>query len=232
MASPWYMYRMDDPSGTYGKIRDPLGPYLKPDVNICVPGGVPITALWSGTVTNVNRSAQWHDSVTIAADNPPNKIATHTAYNWMGNAVVSKGDRIQAGQTVGYSRGGSGVCTAFAFTHDDTYGDGTFSQYNGDPRLNPYPYLLAFRAGKPLPVNGGGNGNGTGTPTTGNSALDTFLSAIGLNISGLSQWVVNIGKDIGIFLIAVTLVVLGIILLAGKQIADVGKKAGGVAILA
>jgi hypothetical protein len=154
--------------------------------------------------------------VTLSIDNPPNSIATHQAYNYMGNIAVSQNQRVQAGQVVGYSRGGSGICTAFALTNDARYGNGTFSQYNGDPRLNPYPFLLAFRAGKALPIigdTGGGAGGITGGGASSSSDILTWLQ----------NNVFSIFREIGIFLLALMLIVAGILLLAGKQIEETVK---------
>ena len=49
MSTPWYNYNLDSPGGGYQEMIDPMGNYLKPDTNIAVPAGTPITSWDSGT---------------------------------------------------------------------------------------------------------------------------------------------------------------------------------------
>jgi hypothetical protein len=197
MSQPWYTYPQDRPPGVYGSYPDPLGPYPKPDTNVCVEKDVPITALGSGTVTNVSGSSvQWGPSVTVKLDQPLNSIADHMAYNFLGSTSVNTGDYVQKGQVIGYAGSSKGICTAFALTHDDVYGTKTFSQYVGSPSLDPRPVLQAAIAGLPItPFTAGTTGGVSGI------------------VSGVTTTVTSILKDTAVFILALLLIILGVFLL-------------------
>jgi hypothetical protein len=206
MSNPWYTYPQDKPPGVYGSYPDPLGPYPKPDTNVCVPTGVPITALASGTVTGVNPHCQWCPSVTIKLDQPLNNIADHMAYNFLGSTTVSNGDKVQKGQIIGYAGSPSGICTAFALTHDDMYGNGTFSQYVGSPSLDPRGVLASAIAGLPI------------TPFTSNGST----GATGGILTGITSTITALLKDAAVFILALLLIIIGVVLLKDTASSDVG----------
>lgn len=145
MNQPWYLYPLDSPGGGYGEIQDPMGNYLKPDTNVAVPSGTPITALFSGVVTDVHMLFG-QPSVTVALDNPINPLATHTSYNFLGSSNVTVGERITAGQQIGVA--GGAVNTAFALTPDPVWGSTNFNlNATGNPLLDPRPVLESIRSG-------------------------------------------------------------------------------------
>jgi len=99
MSQPWYEYpRIDD----YGS-PDPDGPFPKPDSNILVPDGVPITALASGVVSGINAPDGSHPAfgqvVTVKLDTPLNPIADHMAYLHLNQISCSQGQRVTFGKT-------------------------------------------------------------------------------------------------------------------------------------
>ena len=200
----WYTYPQDQPPGVYGSYPDPMGNYPKPDTNVCVPSGVPITALASGTVTGSQSNCLWCPSVTIKLDQPLNDIADHMAYNFLGSSTVHTGDTVQKGQIIGYAGNSKGVCTAFALTHDDIYGGSTFSQYVGSSALDPRPVLKAAIAGLPI------------TPFTASNSS----SGVGGIVSGVTSTVQSLLKDAAVFILALMLIVLGVLLLKDTGTGD------------
>ncbi len=145
MADPWYSYPQDDPGGGYGERREPLDPrYLKPDTNIRVPAGTPITALKSGTVTDVNEKGKTAGglSVTVRLKDQINIVATHISYNYLGSAQVSPGQPVQKGDTIGIAGSPHEIWFAIALTKDDVWGGPNFAlNAQGDRRLDPRPVL-------------------------------------------------------------------------------------------
>ena len=218
MASPpWYTYPHDQPPGVYGSYPDPVGPYPKPDVNVCVPGGLPITALLPGTVTSVTYPS-WspgQPSVTIKLDSPINNLATHTAYNYLGSATVQAGMHINAGQTVGYAKG-TGICTAFALTADDVYGDGTFMQYAGNPLLNPMGVLNAAINGTLASL---------GNPLTGTSNLGVQISnpLDAITSSPLWQFISDPMRPLKM-LVGIMLIGIALVLMLSPEAASTARK--------
>ena len=100
MSQPWYKYpRIDD----YASNPDPDGPFPKPDSNILVPDGVPITALASGVVSGINAPDGSHPAfgqvVTVKLDTPLNPIADHMAYLHLNQISCSQGQRVTFGKT-------------------------------------------------------------------------------------------------------------------------------------
>lgn len=156
----WYQYpRIDNYGG-----KEPFGGFPKPDSNVQCPDGTAITALGSGQVSAVvpNGSDAWGATVTVRLDVPVNSIATHEAYlHLAANPPVRVGQRVSVGTLLGYS-GGANAAGAqkapvgFALYNGDQYGHGpSWSQYLGNPALNPVPVLDAFAGG------GGGTGGFT-----------------------------------------------------------------------
>lgn len=234
MAEPWYLYPVDSPGGGYGQLLDPYCArcgccdYLKPDTNIAIPQGTPITALRSGVVTDVTDHGGGAGglSVVIQDNNPINSVATHEAYNFLGSSSVRVGQQIQAGQQIGKAGSPYGVNFALALTPDNTWGGQSFNlNARGDPRLNPMQLLSPARAGQPLPQN-------TGDTTGGGGGLTGLPFGIGGAIGALEQSFVNLSEEVGVFVLALLLIILGVILLAGKQIRGVAEKAGEGALLA
>lgn len=153
IIKPWYTYSRIDEIGT----PDPYGKFPKPDSNIQVTDGHPVTALLAGTVTNIDRTSAWGCAVTIKLDKPLNQLATHTAYlHLAGSIPVSVGQHVNAGSLIGFS-GGSLACGSqkvplgFALYNGDTYGYGpawnTQMQYV-TTLLNPVPLLNAASSGQ------------------------------------------------------------------------------------
>lgn len=148
MAQAWYMYPDDTGTGQYGSYPDPMGAYTKPDDNVCVPSIVPITAIMSGTVTDISWNKAWSGSVTVKLDHPPNSFAQYCAYNFLTVVNCQVGQRLQVGSLVGYP--GKSVCLAFGLTNATPWGAGYFGKGPGsaDPRLDPRPIIQAARAGR------------------------------------------------------------------------------------
>jgi Peptidase family M23 len=148
----WFNYPF---ANDYGG-KEPFGNYPKPDLNIQCPAGTPVTAVSSGIVSGINSPSgiipAWGASVTIRMDTPYNAIATHYACLHMQPipASLRVGTRVNVGDTLGYAgsataQGIEKVPLGFAFFNGDCYGYGaTFSQYNGDQRLNPYSFLTGI----------------------------------------------------------------------------------------
>ena len=153
IIKPWYTYSRIDDIGT----PDPYGKFPKPDSNIQVTDGHPVTALLSGTVTYVDRTSAWACAVTIKLDKPLNRLATHTAYLHLASSIpASVGQHVNAGDLIGFS-GGSLACGSqkvplgFALYNGDEYGYGpawnTQMQYV-TTLLNPVPLLNAASSGQ------------------------------------------------------------------------------------
>ena len=173
MATAWYNYPIDSPNGTYGKITDPLGNYGKPDVNVGVPAGVPITALANGTVTNITDFGRNSGglSITVALDKPINKLATHISYNYLGSGTVRVGQHVVAGEQIAIAGSVYGIMMAVGLTPDAAWGGPSFSlNAAGNPQLDPHLILNAVRSGAPLPFSA------ALTSYTGSSAAAAFQS--------------------------------------------------------
>lgn len=228
----WYNYPMDNPGGGYGEILDPYCSsgggctYLKPDTNMSIPSGTPITALQSGTITSVKDQGKGDGglSVVIKSDNPINSVATHVAYNFLGSSNVSIGQHIQAGQQVGKAGSPYGINFALALTPDNNWGGSSFNlNATGDKRLDPRILLNSVRSGAPIPQSTGGGSTGGGT------GLSGLPFGLGGAISIVETSIVNLTEEIGVFLIALLIIGLGVFLLAQRQIegaAKTGVKAG------
>jgi hypothetical protein len=187
MANPWYSYPQDSPGGGYGETPEPLDPrYHKPDTNIQVPAGTPITALLSGTVTDVSDRGRTAGglSVTVLLDQPWNDVATHISYNYLGSTSVAAGQHVQSGQTVGIAGSPTGIFTAVALGSDNVWGSGPGFALNavGDPRLDPRPVLAAANKGA----------LGMGVPAGWHDDGTTLVAPNGVHIMhGFRTWVLS-----------------------------------------
>lgn len=186
MATPWYLYPQDTPGGGYGEMIDPVCAgglychYLKPDTNIAVPSGVPITSLFSGTVTDVsNRGASDAGlSVTVRLDNAINSLAQYISYNYLGSASVVKGQHISSGEQVGVAGSPTGINFAVALGSDPVWGSGPGFQQNavGNPLLDPRP-ILKEAANGTLATSIGFNHIGNASPLSSTSGGGTTSSS-------------------------------------------------------
>jgi murein DD-endopeptidase MepM/ murein hydrolase activator NlpD len=153
---PWYTFKRVDNLGT----PDPFGGFPKPDSNIQLPAGYPVTALLPGTVSGVDTSSSWGASITIRLDQPLNALADHTSYLHLRCDLQARpGQHVGGGQLIGYN-GSSQACGSqkvplgFALYHGDNYGvsDGwqymTVANLTGNGALNPVPLLNAAAAGQ------------------------------------------------------------------------------------
>jgi len=218
------MYPLDTAGGGYGST-EPLCPgcYKKPDTNIGVPSGTPITALASGIVSDSSDKGRTSGglSVTVKLDQAINSNATHMSYNYLGRSIVSPGQRVNAGQIIGYAGSPYGILTAFGLTSDSSWGCCAGFQLNarGDPSVDPRPVLAAIRAGKPLP-----SGNPNPSPSCSCGVTDIGCCIAGaLNLDAIKASIVNFTEEVAVFLIALLLIVIGVMLLAGKQITGFTK---------
>lgn len=197
MSGPWYTYPGDSPGGGYGEILDPLCQggkctYLKPDYNVAVPGGVPITSLNSGVVTDV------HDyggccgglSTTVKMDNPPNSLAKYVSYNFLGSADTYVGQRVNSGTKIGTAGSPYGINFALALSADPRWGGPNF-KYNavGDPRLDPRQLLGNIKGGSSVPPSSDSN-------------------------SGSPDFVTGLTEHVLVFLVALVLIIVGFIIIA------------------
>lgn len=208
----WYSYpRIDN----FGQI-DPQGNYWKPDSNIMTPPGYPVTSLYSGTVTSVQRTSWGQTVVTMKMDNPINALATHTFYEHMHDSTVQIGQRVQAGDLIGHANYlGEGANLGVGFYSGDVYGSGTaWNTLQNDLKpggaglLNPSKILGSLEGGNTSVLQ-----TGTTQPTTSCGQWD-----IGCMIK-------TAGEAIAIFLIALVMIILGFYLLAEKQVTGLAKKA-------
>lgn len=220
--APWWTFpRIDN----YG-APDPFGGFPKPDSNIQLPDGYPVTALLSGTVSGINSPTgaipDWGAVVTIKLDNAINPIATHSAYLHLAGVApgVSLGSHINAGDLIGYSGGSLAAGTqkvplGFALYNGDYYGFGpTWAQFLGSPALNMTPLLNAASSGQ------------LGTIQQGNFASFTTGGITGVPISFVSDWLSNPARIIkliaGLILLAIGLYAL--ILPQTRNIVEQGAK--------
>lgn len=232
--NPWYTFNRID---NFGSI-DPQGQYFKPDSNILTPPGYPITALLPGTVTSVARTGWGQTVVTIKLDQPLNPRATHYYYEHMHSAAVYVGQRVAPGDLIGNANlSGEGANLGFGLYSGDVFGSGPAWDVlqqdlapGGPGLLNPTPLLNQAKGGNGLfpgstgvagilpPVNAAVSG-ATGAVTQCqpwdlacmlNNAHDTIIS-----------W----SEHIAIFTLAIVLMLIGIYLLAQKQVDQVASGA-------
>lgn len=202
----WYDYPLDAPGTSYGQVQDPVcqgqpNCYLKPDVNVAVPGGTPITALLSGIVTSVQDQGSGSGglSVVIKSDQPINTLATHTAYNYLGSSSVQVGQHINNGQQLGIAGSPYNINFALALTTDDIWGNGGF-HYNatGNSQLDPHLLLNAVSSGT--------------LPSSQQGTQQSGQNQGSVNLGGLTSWITNplriIKMVVGILLVGIALVLL------------------------
>lgn len=242
MATPWYAYPLDSPGGGYQEMTDPMGPYLKPDTNIAIPAGTPITTWDSGTITSViDRGRTLAGlSVTERLDHPPNSQAQYASFNYLGSSTVQVGQRVQPGQQVGVAGSPYGVNFALGLGVSPTWGAQCPQCTSKQPSLDPRLILNALRAGSGIPTGASANITSQGqAQINAQNSFGALPFGIGNAIVSLQQSLVNMLQEIGIFLIALVIIILGVMLLWGKQItgfvegsAQKGAKAAEVAAVA
>lgn len=144
----WYTFpRIDNLGGV-----EPFGGFPKPDSNIQIPTGYPVTALLPGTVSGIDKASAWGCSVTIRLDKAMNSLATHNAYlHLRGDIQVTVGQHVTSGQLIAYNGlaqacGAQKVPLGFALYNGDNYGSGSAWQYMTRANLNgglldPVPLL-------------------------------------------------------------------------------------------
>lgn len=194
VGKQWYDYPY---ANDYGG-PEPFGNYPKPDLNIPSPTGTPCTAPWPGIISGINSPSgaipAWGAAITIRMDTPLNAIATHYAFLHMQPipANLRVGQRVGVGDVLGYAgnalaQGAQKVSLGFALYAGDIYGFGSAWSYNGDQRLNPYPYL------QKISKNGiAGSGNGLVSFTT--SALQNIQLAPNASVTQLLVAIDEFGK--------------------------------------
>lgn len=154
----------------FGVYPDPVGPYPKPDVNIVAPANTPFVAPASGTVSSIDTSSFWGNSVTVQFDNPPNNVAQYYAFNYMSQVPneLGVGNHVNVGDTLAYGGANinnSGGTAAFAFSGGPRYGfdPGWSSNVIGqwiNPLLNPTDFINILKSGGAIGGGGGGGGGG------------------------------------------------------------------------
>jgi hypothetical protein len=149
LATPWWMYPADSPGGGYQEITDPFGNYLKPDTNIAVPSGTPITALLPGKVTDVSSRGPGDGglSVTVDVGNAINSIARYVSYNFLGSTNVTVGQSIASGQQIGTAGSSTGVDFALALGVSPSWGTQCPQCSSKQPLLDPRQLLNAAKSG-------------------------------------------------------------------------------------
>jgi hypothetical protein len=183
----WYTYT-DPFTWNYGVFPDPDGNFPKPDLNFAPPDGTPITTLLGGVVSGVNTPGapgvipSWGQVVTVRLTTPWNAQARYIAYLHLGSVTVSVGQRVKAGDTIGYAGAdamGLHYRVGLAFQSGPYYGFGDGFLNPGTPDLNPIPLLNQILAGEiPVPSPSGPNSTPTGGGSTGGTVLDLLPSVV------------------------------------------------------
>jgi hypothetical protein len=209
--TPWWTFpRIDD----FGTI-DPAGPYWKPDSNIQIPPYYPVVNLLPGTVTSEQITPWGQHVVTVKLDSPINNLATHEFYEHMSSDDVQVGEHLAQGDLVGYNNAGAPPL-GYGFYSGDVYGSGsawTVLQNDlapgGAGLLNPTSLLNQYAQS----WNGVYISNTTPTtPTTPSTPIDM--------LGKLPIW----GSKIGLFVVALLLVLFGGYMLFKHQVDNVVKK--------
>lgn len=236
----WYTYPISgDRYGGY----EPYGNFPKPDLNIAVPSGVPVTSVVPGVVSGVDSPSggvpSYGHVVTVRLDSPINAVATHVAYLHLANVQVSVGQRVNPGTVIGYSGGnnpGPGLQQApvgVAFYAGDYYGYGpTWSQYLGSKELDPSAWWSQISHGN-IPTGSGTANLAFGLPDF--TPILNFLSnLLGVKTDKQSP-VAYLSKPVRIvkLVTGATLLILSLLLLvyglAGK-VAPLVQKAAVLAV--
>jgi hypothetical protein len=208
----WLKYpRIDN----FGSI-DPQGNYWKPDSNVLTPPGFPITNLYPGTVTSVQRTSYGQTVVTVKLDNAINPLATHVFYEHLHDANVGIGQHIASGSLIGHANyKGEGANVGVGLYSGDIYGTGSSWQTlqndlapGGQGLLNPTKILDSFK-------------NGTATQYS----TSQSVNPPSCGLLDIGCWATTIGEHIAVFLIAIIMIILGFYLLAEKEVTGLAKKA-------
>ena len=230
MSQPWYTYNRIDSFGTIDPQSKPGHQFWKPDSNVQAPGGAAITALLSGTVTDVhNDPSQTQTVVTVKLDSPQNSLATHTFYEHLSSSTVQVGQHINIGDLLGYNNPTGSVPVGFGFYSGDVYGSGSaWTALQNDLKpggaglLNPVNFLNSVKTG----------GAGTSTQPSSSQSWEQqigsgFLAALGLPSP---QQVQNTFEQVVIGFAGLMLILVGILILffgnsSTRQVAEDGAMA-------
>ena len=176
---PWYQFARVDNIG----VPDPYGGFPKPDSNVQVPAGYPLTALLPGTVTSVQHGLSFGAVVTIKFDSPPatNPKAQYYFYEHMrGDIQVNEGDHVYSSQIIGYNgseqaEGAQKVPVGFGLYAGPIYGGGSAwntTQAAITTTYNPVALLNSAANGTLAGLIDPSTG-GNATASTGSSTGDT-----------------------------------------------------------
>lgn len=215
----WTQYPWDDPSGE----SEPFGGGSKPDANFgSIPANTPITALGSGVVSGTDSQSAWGCSVTVRLDQPFNDLATHHAYLHLSNINVNTGQRVNAGDVIGYA-GGNQTCGSqkvalgFAFYNGDNYGFGSAWQYMQpllNPKLNPTPFLSQFSDPGRTSVQSTANTQRTASQAKASGQQIVDLPSL---LANAGNWLPRIGMGLLGGVLIILGVLGGILLLMGHE---------------
>lgn len=206
-SAAWYTFPRIDDFGTL----DPQGNYWKPDSNIQLPANYPVTALLPGTVTSIQTTSWGQHVVTIKLDQPLNDEATHTFYEHMSASApgLAVGQRVAAGDLIGYNNPSGMAPLGFGLYSGDVYGSGsawtTLQQDlapGGAGKLNPTALLNTYQSGNGIPLLGSSSG----------------ISIPGLDLSGLSSGLNTFFEKSALFVLALVLIGFGFYITFTKQI--------------
>lgn len=150
----WWTYNIDQ---QFGQVMDREGPFLKPDANIYAPANTAFTAILPGTVTGIDTTSSWGETVTVRLDNPINSVATHYSFLHLQSIApgLYVGEHVNSGSLLGFGGGDqsiSGADPGFALTASDNYGYGKGWSDNVtsnwiNPLLNPNQIISDLKNG-------------------------------------------------------------------------------------
>jgi hypothetical protein len=187
------MYPMDKPGGGYQEINDPVGPtYLKPDTNIAVPRGTPITSWDSGVITSViDRGRNLAGlSVTMKLDHPINGMAQYASFNYLGSSSVNVGQTVNKGQEIGIAGSPYGINFALGLGVSPVWGAQCPQCHTKEPLLDPRLILNQLRSSGVLLVpNAAGNVPSVPNPVT--DWLNQETQALQTQFKPLTDWITN-----------------------------------------
>jgi hypothetical protein len=218
----------------FGQI-DPQGNYYKPDSNILTPPGFPVTNLYPGTVSSVQRTNFGQTVVTVRLDGPINNLATHTFYEHMHDASVRPGQHLISGDLLGHANyTGEGAALGVGLYSGDVYGSGSGWQVlqndlkpGGAGKLNPTPILDQFKNKNYDSI--------TNSPGAAINMIQQSQSAgtcAPWDIPCLLKNLQGVGESIAIFILALVLIIVGFFLIAEKQAGQIATKVGKAVALA